>query len=623
MKLKLRILSTAVVLFSTVTLFGQVEQGFTVGVGTHIVSSGGVTIDYSGGGWTNDGTITSTDGTLGFSGPVAYSGTGTTNIKDLKVAHSGTSLLSSRITMTGVLAVSNGTLNANNNLTLVSNEAGSAVIAPVAAGSSIVGKVTVQRYIAKGKRAFRFLTPSVTTDDFISNNWQLSTHITGPTGSDDGFDETVSGNPSLYTYNNAQASGTGWVPVANTNATNLNAKQAYRLLIRGDRDVDITTASLPDMNNPVTLSATGTVTTGSVKFDRSTTPGVNNTTNSVTVGYSLVGNPYVNSVDWHTLSKTNLTDTYYAWDANLGTAEQRGRYVAYSMTTQSNTIASAVNQYIQPGQSFWIKNSTDAAGSLTFEETDKTGMETIPNFYKTTAGALSRLELQVYQTSELSTGSYPIDAAASVFDRRFTNGIENGDVTKLSTGLENLSFSNRGYSLAIDARPELAASDEVLVQLQRFKASKGYTFRTHFSNFDAGTTPFLVDAYLDEYVSLANDKPTDVKFVTTADAASYAENRFKIVFQKNTLSIENFSEENILVYPNPVINNQFNIVLPSYLIGEVSVKVINGIGQTVYQIKTEAQNTISITPDNTLPQGLYLVQITNQGKSITKKITIQ
>jgi hypothetical protein len=29
----------------------------------------------------------------------------------------------------------------------------------------------------------------------------------------------------------------------------------------------------------------------------------------------------------------------------------------------------------------------------------------------------------------------------------------------------------------------------------------------------------------------------------------------------------------------------------------------------------------SITPDNTLPQGLYLVQ-TNQGKSITKKITI-
>jgi hypothetical protein len=33
--------------------------------------------------------ISSTEGTLGFSGPVAYAGSGTTNIKDLKVAHVG------------------------------------------------------------------------------------------------------------------------------------------------------------------------------------------------------------------------------------------------------------------------------------------------------------------------------------------------------------------------------------------------------------------------------------------------------------------------------------------------------------------------------------------------------
>jgi hypothetical protein len=44
------------------------------------------TIDYSGGDWINNGTISSTEGTL-ISGPVAYAGSGTTNIKDLKVAH--------------------------------------------------------------------------------------------------------------------------------------------------------------------------------------------------------------------------------------------------------------------------------------------------------------------------------------------------------------------------------------------------------------------------------------------------------------------------------------------------------------------------------------------------------
>jgi hypothetical protein len=69
-------------------------------------------------------------------------------------------------------------------------------------------------------------------------------------------------------------------------------------------------------------------------------------------------------------------------------------------------------------------------------------METIPNFYKTTAGALSRLELQVYQTSSLQV--LILLMQHQFFDNQFTNGLKT-DVTKLSTGLENLSFSNRGF----------------------------------------------------------------------------------------------------------------------------------------------------------------------------------
>ena len=126
----------------------------------------------------------------------------------------------------------------------------------------------------------------------------------------------------------------------------------------------------------------------------------------------------------------------------MGTSDQRGRYVAYNTTTLTNTEASAVNQYIQPGQAFFVKNTTlGTAGSITFNETDKLGTN-INNFYRTTTADLSRLELQVYQTSELALGGYPIDAAVSVFDNQFTNAIENGDVAKLSTGVENISFLN-------------------------------------------------------------------------------------------------------------------------------------------------------------------------------------
>jgi len=599
------------------------QASLIVSSGASIVTSGAVTINYGGGTLTNDGTLTNTDGTLSFSGPVTVAGANTINTKNFTVAHSGTSLLNNRITVTGALTVSSGTLNANNNLTLVSNAAGSAVIAPVV--GSITGKVTVQRYIAQGKRAFRFLTPSVTTDNYIKYNWQESTHITGSTTGANGFDITASGIPSLYTYNNQQATGSGWEPIASTTGTNLNALQGYRILVRGDRiSTLITQASQPDMNVPITLSATGTVTTGPITFNSSSSPvSINRTSNGTTDGYSLIANPYVNTLNWNTLTKSGLTDTYYVWDSNMGTSDQRGRYVVYNTTTLTNTIASAVNQYIQPGQAFFVKNTTlGTAGSITFNESDKLGTN-ITNFYRTTTTAFSRLELQVYQTSELALGGYPIDAAVSVFDNQFTNAIENGDVTKLSTGSENLSFLNSNLTLAIDARPQVVATDELLVQLQQFKANKNYTFRTHFNNFDPASTPFLVDTYLNQYTALANTATTDIAFVTTSDALSYGSNRFKIVFQNNALNNPNFNAENVVVYPNPLTNNQFNIALPSTITGELTVKVINTIGQTVYQTKIEAQNTITITPNNALTQGLYFVELTNQGKTSTKKIIIQ
>lgn len=401
--------------------------------------------------------------------------------------------------------------------------------------------------------------------------------------------------------------------------------QGYRILIRGDRtNTLLTQASQPNMNAPITLSATGTLTTGTVTFNSSSAPiPINNTSNSTTDGYSLIGNPYVNTLDWNTLTKTGLTDAYYVWDSNMGTSDQRGRYVAYSTLTGTTIGASAVNQYIQPGQAFFVKNTTlGTAGSITFNETDKLGTN-INNFYRTTTTALSRLELQVYQTSELAFGGYPIDTAVSVFDNQFTNAIENGDVAKLSTGIENISFLNSNLSLAIDARPLVVTTDELQVQLQQFQANKNYTFRTNFNNFDPATTPFLVDTYLNKYTALANTSSSDVLFTTTSDALSYDTNRFRIVFQNNALNNQNFNLENVAVYPNPVTNNQYNIALPSNVSGEVTIKMINAIGQTVYQMKTEAQNTITISPKIILVQGLYFVELTNQGKSVTKKIKIQ
>lgn len=594
-------------------------NSFTIGSNTNVVTSGNATINYKGGALTNNGTITNNAGSLAFSGTVTFAGTGTTNTRNLKIQHTGTSLLNNRINVTGSVEVSNGSLNANNNLTLISNAAGSAVIAPLASTSTITGKVTVQRYIPQGKRAFRFLSPGVTTDDFISNNWQLGTHITGSTTGANGFDATGTGSPSLFTYNNNQTTGSGWTAVTSTNATNLQAGQGYRLLVRGDRNVNINSNSLPTMNAAVTLSATGTIRSGNVVFDTA----LNSTSNLVTNGYSLVGNPYVNTVDWNALTKVGLTDSYYIWDPNMGTAAQRGRYVVYSSTTGSSNVASAANQYIQPGQAFFVQNSVlGTPGTLTFQEINKVGNANLTSVFRTQKNPMARLDLSVYETSELTTGGFPIDATVAVFDAAFSADIDKADVAKLSTGTENLSISNNTKTWAIDARGPISEKDEVLLNLQDFQANKNYSFRTQFSNFDASVSPFLVDKFLGTTTAITTDSATTLNFTTTAAAASYASDRFKIAFTNKTLDTKDFEAAQLQLYPNPVVNGQFSIDLPNTMSGTVNVKIINLIGQTVYETNTEAKNSIRINTQSPLPQAVYLVQLTNNGERFTKKITV-
>jgi hypothetical protein len=133
----------------------------------------------------------------------------------------------------------------------------------------------------------------------------------------------------------------------------------------------------------------------------------------------------------------------------------------------------------------------------------------------------------------------------------------------------------------------------------------------------------LVDSYLNQNTALANNGTTDVAFTTTADVASYSTDRFKIVFQNTTLSNPIFNSSQITLFPNPVVGNQFNIALPSYLTGNVTIKVINIVGQIVYETTAEAQKTITVTTNKTLPKALYIVQIENQGATVTKKITVE
>uniref|UniRef100_UPI00333F2FE9 beta strand repeat-containing protein n=1 Tax=Flavobacterium sp. TaxID=239 RepID=UPI00333F2FE9 len=114
---------------------------------------------------------------LGISGSTIGAGT----YRDFVVT--GNTSLSGAVNVTNRLSLIGGTLTTSGNLTLKSSSTGTANVPPIT--GSISGNVTVERYIP-AKRAYRFVSSSVTTTTTIKQNWQenagttagLGTHIT-------------------------------------------------------------------------------------------------------------------------------------------------------------------------------------------------------------------------------------------------------------------------------------------------------------------------------------------------------------------------------------------------------------------------------------------------------------
>ena len=466
------------------------------------------------------------------------------------------------------------------------------------------GTVTMERYI-NGKRAFRLLAPGVTTSGTIANNWQQQVFITGATTGANGFDTTASGAPSMFTFEDS-----GWTPISNTDLLTLNAQTGYRILVRGDRTPSILTSpSNGNMNTPVTLTATGAMETGDVLYNTLTGQ-----------DFALVANPYISPIDWATVTKSGVSDTYYAWDPNLGTGNERGRFVSCDIAGTTSIISNNgspntdVDQFIQPGQAFFIQKATSGVnGSITIKETDKAANFT--DVFRTAVAASTnttidgKLGINLYESLAYSLGEYPIDGAVALSGTAFTTTSSNDDTKKIMSHGEQVAFVRENIQLGVEKISTPQVNDELSVASANLVANKNYVWsvvlQDNFSNEDT----FLYDAFTDTYHPVIESITTAVPFETTDDANSILLNRFKIVFQNRVLSSADFVN-NIKLYPNPAkAGGSFYI----QGISQANVLVYNLLGQSLPVEVKSLGNTLQVTPTTNLSTGVYLVSVTADG----------
>ncbi|WP_127844332.1 T9SS type A sorting domain-containing protein [Psychroflexus aestuariivivens] len=469
-------------------------------------------------------------------------------------------------------------------------------------GSSINGDVTVERFIPAGnnnRRAYRFLSSSLNSNGSIYANWQengqnisgYGTHITGSESGILGFDATGTGNPSMFVLDN---DGQAWYPVQNTNSTQLQFGDAYRIYIRGDRSIDLTDNEATPTNT--VLRATGELFIG--EFTPTIAQGNNE--------FSLIANPYQSTIDFKNLSFQGGVNVnhLYVWDAN---ASLRGAYQLLSNT---------VDQFIRPGQSFFIVNSSTVnSPSVTFTESAKNPSGVSQSVFSNDES--STLKLYLYEAGAFNNNEREADLLTLNFDAQGNSNYDDFDAPKLPNLDENLATQSNNAFYTFETRALPSHEEEIDLFVNQFR-SENYVFHLDLENFDDNFNVVLYDQYTGMTTIMDAE---DYNFsVDTNIPESISNNRFQLSFENTTLGLnsEN-SSKNLKLFPNPVVDQLKISGLNDS--EDVQITVFNLLGQNVTSYHL-GQNEYSVDLSK-LNRGVYLLKIKTGDAQVTKRIIKQ
>ena len=516
-----------------------VNDSYTQTGGTILINQG---LNVAGNFAVNGGVFTaSNNSVITFDGTSTQSLSTTSSLKFPYVifTNNGTKTLTSgnfQVAPTGVLTLDPGTnLNANGHLTLMSDASGSARVEAIAASSSIIGNVKVQRYLTGGDKAmyrtYRMLSSPIYDNGNASNRTYSyaqfinSIIITGDGGAANGFDESTYNSPSAWTYNSG-----AYVALPNINTSLSVGKGAY-LFYRGDRSNPVDKMT-PPFVDPESFAMTfeGTLNQQDVNV-------------SLSNGYNLVGNPYASSIDWNSagIVKSNLLNNVIRiWNPNTKT---------YATYDGSIGVPAGVGSNIIPaGQGFFVQ-SANASGSLTFTEDAKVGakapvlllsapvqgslvLQKVSVAPDQSHLAVPRAELRLVLKNQ---GNQFEEETAVVFQSgKSAQYNASEDVSYIKESVEQKvflsSFSSDSRKLVINYMPEISEGSLVKFDIDKLNGTGNYQLQVKYKDVPTGYLVKLNDNFLGTSASISNGG-THTFSVDVNNTASFGADRFSVSFE--------------------------------------------------------------------------------------------
>ncbi|QAA80471.1 BspA family leucine-rich repeat surface protein [Aequorivita sp. H23M31] len=510
------------------------------------------------------------------------------------------------------------------NLIFQSDATGNGELAKLGEKAAVVGDATVHRFMLE-KRSYRMVSPAVTTSSNIRANWQegvnnvgipysqnqnpnpgFGTHITGSTTGANGFDATGTGAPSLYTVDVAAQQ---FQVVGNTNLNKLTAGEAYLMMVRGDRDIDLT-------NNfsygQTTLRSKGKLSWGKkhLKF-----------VSPRNGAFIMFGNPFQSAVNMNTVlaTSTNVNKNfYYVYDPNIGT---NGAYVTVYLPTGNNNNGetmnvppSSANQYLQPGQGAQLATLAPGGVTLDFLESDKAPGQFTPTNATGNTTVMDGMVMGQLFTQENYTNGGPVhDAFALLFAEENDNELTPADAVKPFNFYENIGIDHNGTYLSIEKRALPRVGENFPLYISGFQTN-AYVLEIKVNGLE-GALLYLDDAFTGSSTVLQEAAVAYPFSVSASNPESKATDRFSIRVAERLNIDENVSSSGISFYPNPVsdllkINNLDNIQLNSASIYDITGRLI----KTVDLKGATAEVSISVSD---LSNATYLIILNSENGTVS------
>jgi hypothetical protein len=375
----------------------------------------GIALDF-----TNNGTFAHNNGTVVFNGASQnIDGSSSTAFEILTVDKgSTTTILSAGQTIRGIL-LSNGVLNANGKLTLLSDMQRTALVDGSGEGD-IFGNLVIQRYLASGFGYKYFSSPFHAAD-------------VGQFGE---FMDLQAAFPTFYSYDENRFF-TGWRKFTNP-ANILTPMHGYAVNF-GPSTAPITFDLEGEVNNRALIPYT-----------------MFNSNRPFTTGFNLIGNPYPSPIDWDAPEgwvRTNIDDALYYFNAG-GADQYTGVYSSYVNGISSDGIANNILATMQGAFIHVSDGAYPVAATLIFTNQVRVN-DLTPTFHKS---ALAETRPLLRFTARMAGETAPADPLIVYFENEATAGFDSRQDALKLINTEVLvpsiyAFSDDGYRLSIDALP--------------------------------------------------------------------------------------------------------------------------------------------------------------------------